>query len=165
MANHRRGEVALDLAGRTYTLCLTLGALAELEAAFGVPDLASLGERFAAGRLSGRDLVALLGVALRGGGHPLSDAEVAALPLDGIEPLTEALARVVALAFGEPPGEGGRSENPPGGRRSPGTTPSPSASGSCAGARSSSGGRRRGNSPPRPAPRPGPPPPVPTSTA
>ena len=124
MANARRGEVALTLAGRTYTLCLTLGALAELEDALGVPDLAALGERFASGRLRGRDLVALLGVALRGGGHPLRDAEVAALPLDGgLEPLTEALARVVALAFGDaPPGEGAP-ENPPHGRRSPGTTP------------------------------------------
>ena len=52
MTNRRRGEVALELGGQRYTLCLTLGALAELEDAFGVADLAALGERFAAGRLS-----------------------------------------------------------------------------------------------------------------
>ena len=39
MPNRRRGEVALQLGDTRYTLCLTLGALAELEEAFGVQDL------------------------------------------------------------------------------------------------------------------------------
>ena len=65
MANPRRGEVAVELGAKRYTLCLTLGALAELEHAFGVADLAALGERFAGGRLSARDLLTLLAVALR----------------------------------------------------------------------------------------------------
>src|SRR5690242_6866912 len=82
MANRRRGEIALQLGGRTYTLCLTLGALAEFEEAFGAPSLTALAERFAAASLSSRDLLKLLAVALRGGGHDVSDAEVAALPLD-----------------------------------------------------------------------------------
>lgn len=102
MANRRRGEVPLLLGGTRYILCLTLGALAELEEAFAVADLTALGERFAGGRLSARDLVAFLGAALRGGGHPLTDDEVAALPLEGgLAPLTEALGRVVEAAFGE----------------------------------------------------------------
>jgi hypothetical protein len=104
MTNRRRGEAAVELGAERYTLCLTLGALAELEDAFGVADLAALAERFASGRLSARDLLKLLAVALRGGGHDLSDDEVAALPLDGgIEPLATALGDCLAAAFGSAP--------------------------------------------------------------
>ncbi|QFU17080.1 gene transfer agent family protein [Microvirga thermotolerans] len=110
MANRRRGEVALDLGGRRYTLCLTLGALAELEEAFGVQDLAALAERFGSGRLSSRDLLAILGAALRGGGHDMSDAAAAALPLhEGIGPVAQAVADLLLTTFGgeAPP------QNPP----------------------------------------------------
>ena len=108
MPNRRRGEVAVAFGAQRYTLCLTLGALAELEDAFGVGDLAALGERFSNGRLSGRDLTKLLAVALRGGGHALTDAEVAALPLDGgLEPLASALADLLVATFGAAP------QNPP----------------------------------------------------
>jgi len=101
MANRRRGEVALQLGPERYTLCLTLGALAELEEAFGVQDLMALAERFATGRLSSRDLLALLAVALRGGGHAMSDAQVGNLPLsDGIEPVAAAIAELLAVTFG-----------------------------------------------------------------
>jgi len=101
MPNPRRGEVALTLGSTRYTLCLTLGALAELEHAFGAGDLSALAERFASGRLSSRDLLALLAAALRGGGHPLSDDEVAALPLaDGLAPVAQAVADVLVATFG-----------------------------------------------------------------
>jgi tail tube GTA-gp10-like protein len=126
MPNARRGEVALQLGDRRYTLCLTLGALAELEEAFGVGDLMALAERFGTGRLTSRDLLALLAVALRGGGHPLSDAEVAGLPLhDGIAPVAAAIADLLVATFG---GEAS-SPNPPQPqdatalRPSPGKTP------------------------------------------
>jgi len=110
MPNRRRGEVALQLGGTRYTLCLTLGALAELEDAFGVQDLTALAERFGTGRLSSRDLLTLLAVALRGGGQPLSDAEVASLPLhDGVEPVAAALADLLVMTFGG----GEASPNPP----------------------------------------------------
>jgi hypothetical protein len=110
MPNVRRGEVALQLGDRRYTLCLTLGALAELEEAFGVEDLMALAERFGAGRLSSRDLLALLAVALRGGGHELGDGEVANLPLrDGIAPVAAAIADLLVATFG---GEAA-SSNPP----------------------------------------------------
>jgi Phage tail tube protein, GTA-gp10 len=106
---NRRGDAAVTIGDARYTLRLTLGALAEMEDAFGAADLTALGERFAAGRLSGRDLVTLLAIALRGGGHALADAEVAALPLDGgIEPVADALADCLALAFG-----GAGPANPP----------------------------------------------------
>ena len=45
MANRIRGEVPLELAGQRYTLCLTLGALAELEGALKAGDLVGLAER------------------------------------------------------------------------------------------------------------------------
>lgn len=110
MPNRRRGEVALQLGDTRYTLCLTLGALAELEDAFGVQDLMALTERFGSGRLSSRDLLTLLAVALRGGGHAMSDAEVAGLPLyEGIEPVAAALADLLVMTFGG----GEPSPNPP----------------------------------------------------
>ena len=60
MPNIYRGEIAADLGGRRRTLVLTLGALAELEAAFGAGDLMALAERFGSGRLSARDLVRII---------------------------------------------------------------------------------------------------------
>lgn len=104
MANRRRGEVPLELGGTRYTLCLTLGALADLEDALQAGDLAGLAERFSAGRLAARDLIALLGAALRGGGHDLDDAAVARLPLaGGLSGITDALGAALAAAFGETP--------------------------------------------------------------
>lgn len=111
MANRRRGEVPLDLAGTRYTLCLTLGALAELEDTLQAGDLLGLAERFTGGRLASRDLIALLGVCLRGGGHAIDDRAVAALPLaGGLDAVTQALSEALAAAFGE---EAAPPENPP----------------------------------------------------
>ncbi len=104
MANRRRGEVEAVLGGRRFTLCLTLGALAELESAFGVDDLGALGERLAGGRLSARDVMRLIGAGLRGGGTPIGDAEIAAFPIaGGLEPYAEAVAALLAATFGEAP--------------------------------------------------------------
>lgn len=46
MPNKHRGEIAAELGGRQRTLVLTLGALAELESAFGADDQIALAERF-----------------------------------------------------------------------------------------------------------------------
>ena len=106
MANRRRGEVPLELAGARYTLCLTLGALAELEDALRASDLTGLAERLGAGRPAARDLIALLGAALRGGGHAIDDEGVARLPLaGGLDAVTVALGEALAAAFGEGPEE------------------------------------------------------------
>lgn len=40
MANARRGEIEAVIDGRAQVLCLTLGALAQLETAFAVDNLA-----------------------------------------------------------------------------------------------------------------------------
>jgi hypothetical protein len=83
MANAHRGEIEAELGGKRYTLCLTLGALAELESAYGGEDLIAIAERFDKGRISATDAIRVLGAGLRGGGNPIGDAEVAALPIDG----------------------------------------------------------------------------------
>ena len=41
MANRHRGEIEAEIGGAKRRLVLTLGALAELEAAFGADDLSS----------------------------------------------------------------------------------------------------------------------------
>lgn len=107
MANARRGEVAATIAGQPYTLCLTLGSLAELEATFGVDDMSRLSDRFGEGRLSAGDIVKLLGAGLRGGGHPLSDDEVSRFPASALGGATAALTALLAHTFGTSP------ENPP----------------------------------------------------
>ena len=56
-ANRRRGEISAELDGKEYRLCLTLGALAELEAAYAADDLGALVERFSRGRLSALDMI------------------------------------------------------------------------------------------------------------
>ncbi len=78
MANHPpRRDRGRDSAASKRTLVLTLGALAELEAAFGADDLVALTERFGAGRLKARDLTRIIGAGLRGAGEAVSDDEVA----------------------------------------------------------------------------------------
>ena len=62
MPNRYRGEIEAELGGARRTLVLTLGALAELESAFGAGDLVALAERFGSGRLSARDLVRIMAV-------------------------------------------------------------------------------------------------------
>ena len=83
MINSRRGEIEGVIDGKPHRLVLTLGALAELEQAFAVDDLAALGARFASGKLSSRDLVKILGAGLRAGGASYDDGEVATLSFDG----------------------------------------------------------------------------------
>lgn len=83
MANRHRGEISAVLDGKTYTLCLTLGALAELEDAFGGEDMLAVARRFESGEISARDATRVIGAGLRGAGAPLSDEEVAAMRVDG----------------------------------------------------------------------------------
>ncbi len=83
LANRHRGEIDAVLDGRRVTLCLTLGALAELETAFGATDLTALAGRFSEGRLSATDLVRIIGAGLRGAGESVDDAAVAKMQADG----------------------------------------------------------------------------------
>lgn len=83
MPNKYRGEIAAELGGCSRTLVLTLGALAELESAFGADDLIALAERFGTGRLSARDLVRIIAAGLRGAGEAVTDDEVAFMTAEG----------------------------------------------------------------------------------
>ncbi|MFO1149279.1 MAG: gene transfer agent family protein [Alsobacter sp.] len=101
MANWRRGEIEAVIGGERRTLCLTLGALAELEAALGAEDLPALGRRLEEGRLSSRDLIRLLGAGLRGAGAAVSDEELAGWPVAGdLGQLVSAAGRLLAATFG-----------------------------------------------------------------
>ncbi|MBK8770942.1 MAG: gene transfer agent family protein [Rhizobiales bacterium] len=83
MANRHRGEIEAELGGRTYTLCLTLGALAEIENAYGGDDLLAIAERFEQGRIRASDAIRVIGAGLRGAGNAVSDAELASLQVQG----------------------------------------------------------------------------------
>ncbi|MDP1632796.1 MAG: GTA-gp10 family protein [Caulobacter sp.] len=72
-ANGARGEAVVVLAGRQRRLCLTLGALAELETAFDVAGGDGLAARLRT--LSARDLMIVLAALLRGGGEEPGDLE------------------------------------------------------------------------------------------
>lgn len=103
MANRQRGEIAAELGGKTYTLCLTLGALAELENAFAASNVAGLAARFEDGGLCARDLIRIIGCGLRGAGHPMSDAEAAGLSVEGGLPGYVAIAAdLIGATFGAP---------------------------------------------------------------
>jgi hypothetical protein len=92
LVNKARGEVLLEIDGAPRRLCVTLGALAELEAAFDVVSLAELGERL--GRLTASDLITVLAALTAGGGEPLSAAQIAQADID-----PKAAANAVAEAF------------------------------------------------------------------
>lgn len=109
MPNRRRGEIEAILDGRPTTLVLTLGALAELEAAFAAEDLSALATRFASGRLSARDVIRVVTCGLKGAGHAVGEAEVAALRIDGgVVGWAALVADLLAVTFGAEDGEGTR---------------------------------------------------------
>lgn len=100
MANPHRGEIEAFFDGRRHTLCLTLGALAELESAYGGADLLAIAERFESGRIAATDAIRLIGAGLRGAGHTISDEEVAAMRIEGGAPAMIAIvARLLAATF------------------------------------------------------------------
>lgn len=120
MANRHRGEIDAEIGGRRRTLCLTLGALAELEDRFGAADLGALADRFAGGRLRAADAAAVIAAGLRGAGEAVSEADVAMMPAaGGAAGYAAIVVRLLQATFGiaAPDGEGGTA---------PGETPRPS---------------------------------------
>jgi hypothetical protein len=104
MPNHHRGEIEAELGGERRTLVLTLGALAELESAFGADDLVALAERFEKGRMSARDAVRVIGAGLRGAGETISDDEVARLrAVGGAAGYVRIVGELLAATFGAEP--------------------------------------------------------------
>ena len=91
MTNKHRGEVALQAGDQTYTLCLTLQALADIEAALGAEDIADIGARLL--KPKSADLIAILAALMRGGGHDVADADAGRLSLS-LEDIIGAIVQV-----------------------------------------------------------------------
>jgi hypothetical protein len=109
-ANRHRGEIEALFDGERRVLCLTLGALAELETAFAVDSLTGLAERFSSGRLKADDLIRIIGAGLRGGGNLLSDEDVAGMAVaDGLAGFARIAAELLQATFGA----GADTQNPP----------------------------------------------------
>jgi hypothetical protein len=105
MANRHRGEIEASLDGRRRRLVLTLGALAELETAFGGEDMLALASRFETGRISARDAIRIIGAGLRGAGEETSDEEVARMSADGgAAGYIAIVAELLTATFGAPGG-------------------------------------------------------------
>ncbi len=88
----------MTIDGVPHVAKLTLGALAELEAALEAGSLVDLVERFEAGRYRGADVMALLVAGLRGGGWrgtaaDLLSADLAGGPVGAARVAAELLAR------------------------------------------------------------------------
>lgn len=99
--NRRRGEILAELDGRPRRLCLTLGALAELEAAYAADDLSVLVERFSTGRLSARDMMRIIAAGLRGAGEDISDEAVASMQCDnGAAGFAAIVSELLVATFG-----------------------------------------------------------------
>lgn len=90
--NRARGEVLLVIDDQEVRLCLTLGALAELEGAFDVISLAELAERLA--HLTAADLIIVLAALTKGGGEAMDTAQLSTARID-----PKAAASAVAEAF------------------------------------------------------------------
>lgn len=101
MANQHRGEIDAVLDGQSLRLCLTLGALAELECAFGDEDMLAVAERFGRGRLSARDAVRIIAAGLRGAGHQVTEDAVARMQAEGgAAGFVDIVARLLTATFG-----------------------------------------------------------------
>jgi hypothetical protein len=115
MVNRHRGEVEAVLDGERHTLCLTLGALAELEDAFGEEDMLALAQRFEAGRLSARDAVRIIAAGLRGGGQELGDQAVVRMQAEGgAAGYVDIVVRLLAATFGGGSGAAAEASASPG---------------------------------------------------
>lgn len=90
--NGPRGEVSIEIDGRQHRLCLTLGALAELETAFGCRSLSELQTRLRT--LSASELSTVLGILLRAGGEADAAGNLSGAALSPL-----AAATAIAEAF------------------------------------------------------------------
>lgn len=103
MANPFAGEVTLTLDGVPHVAKLTLGALAELEAALETGTLVDLIGRFEAQRFSTRDVLALIVAGLRGGGWQGTAADLLRVEIGGGPVMAaQVAAMLLARAFAVP---------------------------------------------------------------
>jgi len=98
--NPQRGEISAEIDGKQWTLCLTLGALASLEAALGARNLADLSSKFSSGMLSADDLIKIITAGLAGAGHDVTESEVGAMTVEGgVATYVEIAARLLTATF------------------------------------------------------------------
>lgn len=98
--NAVRGEVELVVGDDSFTLCLTLGALSEIESGLGVDSIDELGEVFAKPKSS--TIISLLLALVRGGGHSeVTKETIESWPLD-IAAIMEVIKQVFASSGIEP---------------------------------------------------------------
>lgn len=83
MVNSLRGEIGAELDGKTWTLCLTLGALATLEKQLDAESLTALSNKLSNGKLKASELIKIIHAGLVGGGYTLSVEEVAEMRVEG----------------------------------------------------------------------------------
>jgi Phage tail tube protein, GTA-gp10 len=103
MPNKHRGEIEAILDDVPHTLFLTLGALAELESAFGDDDMLALADRFSKGRISARDATRIIAAGLRAAGRDVRDSDVARMRApNGAAGYVDIVARLLAATFGGP---------------------------------------------------------------
>jgi hypothetical protein len=122
--NPHRGEIEALLDGTPFNLVLTLGALAELEQAFGHDDMLSLAERFQSGRLSAIDAQRIIGAGLRGAGHEILDEAVGRMRADGgAAGFVDIVARLLGATFGSHAGSAATRAASAEGRASPAPFP------------------------------------------
>ena len=100
MPNTHRGEIEALFDGVPYRLCLTLGALAELEQAFGAEDMLALATRFETGRITSTDCIRVIGCGLRGAGYEMTDKDVSLMQTEGgAAGFVDIVARLLAVTF------------------------------------------------------------------
>ncbi|MCC5993403.1 MAG: gene transfer agent family protein [Rhodobacteraceae bacterium] len=100
MTNPYAGEVRLVIDGTPHRLRLTLGALAELEAAMQADTILALVERFESGQIAARDVLVLIVAGLRGGGWKGQAADLLEAEIEGGLPAAaQAAAELLARAF------------------------------------------------------------------
>jgi hypothetical protein len=106
MANPWAGEVTVTLNGQAHVARLTLGALAELEAAMDTGSLVDLVERFEQGRFTTRDVMGLIVAGLRGGGWRGTAEDLRTADIGGgLGGAARMAAELLARAFAPPNAE------------------------------------------------------------
>ena len=97
MTNSARGEVAVNIGGRAYILCLTLGALSEITSSLGVEDFSKIDEAFA--KDPGRSInVALVALARGGGMSDIADDHFLGVSAGELQACSQAIGAAFSAA-------------------------------------------------------------------
>lgn len=104
-ANKQRGEATMKgPEGKEFKLCLTLGAVAQIEDELGVESLTEIDGVFEKARM--RDVITILVALLQGGGHSdITRESMMAWPMDMTEMMKGIRAAFGNAGFGEPDGD------------------------------------------------------------